>query len=139
MKKTIILTLALVFVAGFAVAQSAPAPVTLTIASGQSLSPAFSPAAMGTSNVAMSVLQIFPPAALDATSAGIILYSCTDTAGTTCLPEPNDGGTANNVGANLGSPYNLALLPASAWPAGVVTGDQGSYGAGWEIGAYVAP
>jgi len=31
------------------------------------------------------------------------------------------------AGANLGSPYNTALMPSSTWPDGVVTGDQDDY------------
>jgi hypothetical protein len=42
-----------------------------------------------------------------------------------------------DVGANLGSTYQDGLLAASTWPSGVVTGAQGSYGSGWEIGAYI--
>jgi len=42
-----------------------------------------------------------------------------------------------DTGADLGSSYDDALLPASTWPDGVVTDDQDNYGAGWEIGAYV--
>jgi hypothetical protein len=48
---------------------------------------------------------------------------------------------AINAGTNLGSPYNIGLMPGSTWPNSVVTGDQNAYGSGWEIGAfiYVAP
>ena len=44
---------------------------------------------------------------------------------------------AIDAGANLGSPYNLELLPNSSWPGSVATGDENGYGSGWEIGAYV--
>jgi hypothetical protein len=47
------------------------------------------------------------------------------------------GSPCIDVGANLGSTYQDGLLAASAWPSGVVTGAQGSYGAGWEVGAYI--
>lgn len=36
-------------------------------------------------------------------------------------------------GANLGSPYNRALRPSSAWPSNVRTVDQGTL---WDMGAY---
>jgi hypothetical protein len=42
-----------------------------------------------------------------------------------------------DAGTNLGSPYNIGLLPAGSWPNSVLTGDQNSYGTGWEIGAYI--
>jgi hypothetical protein len=41
------------------------------------------------------------------------------------------------AGTNLGSPYNIGLMPGSTWPNSVVTGDQNAYGSGWEIGAFV--
>ena len=47
------------------------------------------------------------------------------------------GSPAIDAGADLGSAYQLALDPASSWPSGVLTLNQGSYGSGWEIGAYV--
>jgi hypothetical protein len=47
------------------------------------------------------------------------------------------GSPAIDAGANLGSPYNFDLVPGSVWPSSVFTADQGGYGAGWEIGAYV--
>ena len=47
------------------------------------------------------------------------------------------GSPAIDAGTNLGSPYNIGLLPASSWPNSVLTGDQNSYGTGWEIGAYI--
>jgi hypothetical protein len=40
-------------------------------------------------------------------------------------------------GADLGSPYNMGLLPTSSWPNSVLTVDQDNYGTGWEIGAFV--
>jgi hypothetical protein len=43
---------------------------------------------------------------------------------------------AINAGANLGSPYNLALDPNDlVWP--LTAADQNTYGTGWEIGAFV--
>ena len=47
------------------------------------------------------------------------------------------GSPAIDEGTNLGSPYNFALLPSSVWPNSVVTGNQNSYGTGWEVGAYI--
>jgi len=47
------------------------------------------------------------------------------------------GSPAIDAGTNLGSPYNIGLMPRSAWPNSVVTGDQNAYGSGWEIGAYI--
>ncbi|HME59249.1 MAG TPA: choice-of-anchor D domain-containing protein [Terracidiphilus sp.] len=47
------------------------------------------------------------------------------------------GSPAIEAGIDLGSPYNIGLLPASSWPNSVVTGDQNSYGTGWEVGAYI--
>jgi hypothetical protein len=44
---------------------------------------------------------------------------------------------AIDVGANLGSTYEDGLASWSTWPSNVVTLDQNTYGAGWEIGAYV--
>jgi hypothetical protein len=41
------------------------------------------------------------------------------------------------AGTNLGSPYNIGLMPGSTWPNSVTTGDQNAYGSGWEIGAFV--
>ena len=46
---------------------------------------------------------------------------------------------AINAGVNLGSTYQMALSPASSWPAGVSLLNQNSAGSGWEIGAYVYP
>lgn len=47
------------------------------------------------------------------------------------------GSPANDTGANLGSDYATALLAGTSWPDNVLTGQQGSYGAGWEIGAFI--
>jgi hypothetical protein len=44
---------------------------------------------------------------------------------------------AIDAGTHLGSPYNIGLLPASSWPNSVFSGDQDSYGTGWEVGAYI--
>jgi hypothetical protein len=46
---------------------------------------------------------------------------------------------AINVGANLGSTYQMGLAPGSSWPSGVSLLNQNSAGSGWEIGAYVYP
>ncbi|MBC2722381.1 MAG: discoidin domain-containing protein [Desulfosporosinus sp.] len=43
---------------------------------------------------------------------------------------------ATNAGADLGSPYNQGLSPASTWPDNVFTLDQDAYD-DWEIGAFV--
>jgi hypothetical protein len=42
-----------------------------------------------------------------------------------------------NTGVDLGATYDDALDPSTSWPSGVVTADQDSHGAGWEVGAYV--
>jgi hypothetical protein len=47
------------------------------------------------------------------------------------------GSPAIGTGLNLGSPYNIGILPESNWPSSVVTGDQNAYGGGWEIGAFI--
>jgi len=47
------------------------------------------------------------------------------------------GSPAIDAGLNLGSPYNIGLMPGSTWPDSVVTGGQNAYGSGWEIGAFV--
>jgi len=47
------------------------------------------------------------------------------------------GSPAIDAGSNLGSPYNIGLMPGSTWPNSVVTGDQNAYGSGWEIGAFI--
>jgi len=44
---------------------------------------------------------------------------------------------AIGAGADLGASYDDALDPSSSWPDSVATLDQDSYGAAWEIGAYV--
>jgi hypothetical protein len=44
---------------------------------------------------------------------------------------------AIDAGTNLGSPYDMGLLPGSSWPNSVLAGDQNSYGTGWEVGAYI--
>ncbi len=44
---------------------------------------------------------------------------------------------AIDAGVNLGSAYQMALSPASAWPSGVSLFNQNLAGGGWEIGAYV--
>ena len=46
---------------------------------------------------------------------------------------------AINVGANLGSTYQMGLAPGSSWPSGVSLLNQNSAGSGWEIGAHVYP
>jgi hypothetical protein len=47
------------------------------------------------------------------------------------------GSPAIDAGLDLGSPYNIGLIPRSTWPNSVVTGDQNAYGSGWEIGAFI--
>ena len=49
------------------------------------------------------------------------------------------GSPAIDAGTNLGSTYQLALSPSSSWPNGVTLLNQNSFGAGWEIGAFVFP
>ncbi len=44
---------------------------------------------------------------------------------------------AVNAGANLGSTYKYALAPLNSWPSGILLADQNSYGANWDVGAYV--
>ena len=44
---------------------------------------------------------------------------------------------AINAGANLGSSFQSALLPGSAWPSSVVTGNQNASGTGWVVGAFI--
>jgi hypothetical protein len=44
---------------------------------------------------------------------------------------------AIDAGANLGSAYELGLDPASTWPSNIITDNQNSFGAGWDIGGYV--
>ena len=47
------------------------------------------------------------------------------------------GSSAIDAGTNLGSTYEMGLNPSSSWPSSVSTLNQNSYGAGWEIGAFV--
>ena len=47
------------------------------------------------------------------------------------------GSPAIDTGTDLGSPYNLALMPGSSWPNSVLTGEQNASGTGWEIGAFL--
>ena len=47
------------------------------------------------------------------------------------------GSPGIDSGATLGSPFNIGLMPGSAWPNSVVTGDQNAFGSGWEIGAFI--
>lgn len=54
------------------------------------------------------------------------------------------GSTCIDTGENLGATYDDALDPTITWPTGtgggtVNTGDQDSYGSGWEIGAFYYP
>jgi hypothetical protein len=114
-KKTIILATLLLALAGLAVAQEAPLPCTITIASGQSLSPAFATGPASTINgtgctaltsmvagapVIGTPLEIIPMDAagnlttLDATSAALQPYTCIDTAGAHCTPLADKDGNA---------------------------------------------
>jgi len=43
---------------------------------------------------------------------------------------------AIGAGLNLGSAYELALAPSSVWPSGIVTLNQNTGGASWNVGAY---
>ena len=47
------------------------------------------------------------------------------------------GSPAIDAGVNLGSTYQMGLSPASSWPSSVSTLNQNSFGASWEIGAFV--
>lgn len=47
------------------------------------------------------------------------------------------GSPAIDAGMNLGSTYQTALFSSSVWPGYVATGNQNSYGTGWEIGAFI--
>jgi parallel beta-helix repeat protein len=47
------------------------------------------------------------------------------------------GSPGIDAGLNLGSPYNIGLMPGSTWPNSVVTGNQNAYGSGWEIGTFI--
>ncbi|MES2225585.1 MAG: Ig-like domain-containing protein [Patescibacteria group bacterium] len=44
---------------------------------------------------------------------------------------------AIDMGANLGTAYQLGLSASSTWPSGVMTVNQNTNGIGWDIGAYV--
>lgn len=44
---------------------------------------------------------------------------------------------AIDAGENLGASYDDGLDPSSSWPSSVVTLNQGDYGSGWEIGAFI--
>ncbi|MGA2648114.1 MAG: right-handed parallel beta-helix repeat-containing protein [Candidatus Sulfotelmatobacter sp.] len=46
------------------------------------------------------------------------------------------GSPAIEAGLNLGPSYELALAPSSVWPSGVVTMNQNTQAAGWDMGAY---
>ena len=47
---------------------------------------------------------------------------------------------AIDAGADLGSTYSSAIMPAgSTWSSSITTADQSLRGSGWEIGAYVYP
>jgi len=82
MKKTVILTIALMLAAGLAHAQA----ITVTIASGQSLSPVVNLATAGITNYGSHsvISEIIPPAALDATSYYVVIETCTTAAGSSC-------------------------------------------------------
>ena len=47
------------------------------------------------------------------------------------------GSPAIDAGTNLGATYQMALSPSSSWPSGVTLLNQNSFGAGWEMGAFV--
>lgn len=59
------------------------------------------------------------------------------------IEAPNDNFTlqgsspAIDIALDLGTSFDDALLPGSDWPFGVLIVQQGDFGAGWEIGAYV--
>jgi len=44
---------------------------------------------------------------------------------------------AIDAGLNLGTSYDMGLDPASTWPSSIILDNQNSFGAGWEMGAYV--
>ena len=98
MRKLVIVSAVVILFAAVRYGQSSPFPCTLTIASGQSLSPAFMPTNLGpgctqpTGKAFATPLQIFPPAALDATSYGLLIYSCPDLEGQNCLPGQDSAG-----------------------------------------------
>jgi hypothetical protein len=48
------------------------------------------------------------------------------------------GSPAIDAGANLGAVYQMGLAPGSTWPNSVSTLNQNSYGAGWDMGAFVS-
>jgi len=50
---------------------------------------------------------------------------------------PKSTSSVFDVGTNLGSDYDDALLPSSTWTSSILTGDQDSFGNGWDIGAYI--
>lgn len=55
---------------------------------------------------------------------------------------PKSGGIGIDAGENLSLLSTLGLLPSTVWPSGtnsgnILTGNQGSYGSGWDIGAYI--
>lgn len=47
------------------------------------------------------------------------------------------GSSCINTGADLGATYINGLKSTSTWTTGIILLSQASYGAGWEIGAYV--
>jgi Right handed beta helix region len=49
------------------------------------------------------------------------------------------GSPAIDAGTNLGATYQMAVSPSSSWPNGVSLLNQNSFGAGWEMGAFVFP
>jgi len=49
------------------------------------------------------------------------------------------GSPAIDAANNLGATYQFALSPSSSWPGGVSLLNQNSFGAGWEMGAFVFP
>jgi len=46
------------------------------------------------------------------------------------------GSPAIDAGVNLGTSYDMGLDPASTWPSNIITDNQNSFGAGWDMGAY---
>lgn len=44
---------------------------------------------------------------------------------------------AIDAGVDLGTTYDMGLDPASTWPSSIILDNQNSFGAGWEMGAYV--
>jgi len=49
------------------------------------------------------------------------------------------GSPCRDAGLDLGSGYEVALLPGSTWPAGILTASQADHGEGWEVGAFIYP